>query len=310
MRIDAPSLEERQISLVVEHHQVAQAISIKVDGNGSRSPLRGQLFSSRVPPGPFRLGICSIWPGDFDWLSRRQLRLGARADVSIPDDLAPDRVHDQIGQAVVVPVGDGLRRVAPLRLGRALDRAVRSRHDADRFAGRFEFVGGRPARLFDTGAAQVFDERDVPGCVPRDDVRVAIAIPIEAAGRREGSELHIVRLLLEVFRRQELRHAIDRWSIVLDQRDATVLIADDQVEVSVGIPIERDGDDHFEVHRQRSALTHQPLPRRIIRLCASAHIWEIREAVEELTTEQVQVAVTIEVGEVRRRETECRNRSG
>jgi len=46
---------------------------------------------------------------------------------------------------------------------------------------------------------------------------------------------------------------------VLDISDASVLVADDKVELAVLVPIERDGCDHLEVHGQRPGRTRQGL---------------------------------------------------
>ncbi len=35
---------------------------------------------------------------------------------------------------------------------------------------------------------------------------------------------------------------------VFDQRDAPVFVADDEIGVAIAIPIERNGDDHLELH--------------------------------------------------------------
>ena len=93
---------------------------------------------------------------------------------------------------------------------------------------------------------------------------------------------------------------------VLDQRHAAVLVADDQVEVAVAVPVERDRHDHLQVHRQR-ARRRRVVSRSaggVLRRRARADVLEVRKAVEELAAEQVEVAVAVEVGEVRRRAAE------
>ena len=111
---------------------------------------------------------------------------------------------------------------------------------------------------------------------------------------------------------------------VLDISHASVFVADDEVELAVLVPIERDGGDHLEVHGQRTRRTRQgfgferSLPSR--RTCAGGHarrhgqpasggilglsprsyILEIGEAVQELSAKEIQIPVAVEVREIRR----------
>jgi len=106
---------------------------------------------------------------------------------------------------------------------------------------------GRHAR-----SAEVLKPADVAGRVAGEQVHVAVAVPVEAEGRREGSELQLGRRLLEIAWRLEERGMVVReFTRVLHEGHAPVLIADDQVRMTILIPVDRHGRDHLQVHRQR-----------------------------------------------------------
>ena len=111
---------------------------------------------------------------------------------------------------------------------------------------------------------------------------------------------------------------------VLDISDASVLVADDKVELTVLVPIERDGGDHLEVHGQRTRRPRQclgferSLPSRrtrprghsrrqgqppsggILGLGPRPDVLKIGETVQELAAQEIQVSVAVEVREIRR----------
>ncbi len=171
---------------------------------------------------------------------------------------------------------------------------------ASRYFGAAHFGFSTP------GSAQVLDQRDVAGRVAADDVGVPVAIPIEAARRRQRPELHVIGLLLEITRREELRRAIrGQFAGVFDERHAAVLVAHDQVDVPVLVPVDRGRRDHLQVHHQRLAVGGlQPFAGRVFRRGARPKVLEVSEAIQELATQQIQVAVAVEVGKVRRRPAE------
>jgi len=116
-----------------------------------------------------------------------------------------------------------------------------------------EILWRGPFRLLDAGAAEVLEERDVAGTVAADDVGVAVAVPIKPDRRGERAAFQFVCLLLEIARRKKLRRVVSReLAGVLDERHAAVLVADDEVEVAVLVPINRHGRDHLQVHCERT----------------------------------------------------------
>src|SRR5581483_3995438 len=162
------ALEEGEVAFLVEHHEVHEAIVIPIHGEGRGAPLGEQRFALRFLPAPAELGRGAV-PLDFDGLRGGELRRGAGADVAIPDDLAPDGIDDEIGQAVAVPIRDAEGGVAPLRLGGTLDAAIRAGHDADTLTIGLEILRRGPLRLFHARSAEIFDEADVAGAVAADD---------------------------------------------------------------------------------------------------------------------------------------------
>ena len=228
------------------------------------------------------------------------------AATGMPTTMPQTQLRTSLDRAVAVPVRDAQRGVAPLRLGGALDAAVRSGHEADDLAVGFEATRRGPLRLLNAGAAEVLEELEVARRVAAEDVDVAVAVPIEADGRGERAALQVIGLLLEVARREELRRAVGgELAGVQQQRDAPVLVADDEVGMAVLVPVERDRDDHLQVHRERLAVRQlHATTRCVARLRARADVLEVGEAVEELAAQQVEVAVAVEVHEVRRRAAE------
>ena len=120
---------------------------------------------------------------------------------------------------------------------------------------------------------------------------------------------------------------------VLQERHAAVFVADDEVDVAVLVPVERHGRDHLEVHRQGprrageggrlagrlpgggpglrvgTGRNRQASAWRVAWLGPRPDVFVVGEAIEELAAEHVEVAVAIEVREVRRRPAEGLERS-
>ena len=134
------TLIEGQIALVVQHHQIGQPVAVPVDGDRRGPPLRKQLLALGTKPTIGERGRRAV-PLDLNRLGGGQSWVPCGCRCSEPDNLAPDRVDDQIGQAVAVPVGHAERGVAPLRLARPLDAPVGPGHDADHPAVRLKILG-------------------------------------------------------------------------------------------------------------------------------------------------------------------------
>ena len=82
---DSASLKKCQITFVIEHHQIGEAIPIPIGSDGSSSPLSDEFLCRGIPPVPSRLGRRGR-PLDFDRAGGLQTRTGARANVAIPND--------------------------------------------------------------------------------------------------------------------------------------------------------------------------------------------------------------------------------
>ena len=295
------SLKEREIAFLIEHHEVGEAVFVPIDTHRRGAPLREQSFAFRTQPAVSEIRLLAV-PFDLDGLRGGELRFLTRADVLMPHDFAEDGIKQQVGEAVLIPIGHGLRRVAPFGFAGALDAAIRSRHRTDDFACGGKFDRRCPFRLLDALAAQILDEGDIARRVAADEIGVAIAIPIETDGCDESAEFHLIGLLLEIARLGIHGRFVVELAGVLNEGHTTVFIAADQVEVAILVPVDRGWRDHFEIHREILArVGFEANAECILRLGAAAGVLEVGEAVEELAAEQVEVAVVVEVAKVRRR---------
>src|SRR6266516_2420355 len=61
------ALKERQVSGLVEHHEVHKAVLVPIHGHGRRAPLSEQSLALRTQP---TVGECGLRTGpfDLDWL--------------------------------------------------------------------------------------------------------------------------------------------------------------------------------------------------------------------------------------------------
>ena len=110
-------------------------------------------------------------------------------------------------------------------------------------------------RLGDARAAFVGEQLDITGRVARENIGVAVAVPIDADRRGQRAALELVGPLLEVGRRQKDRPAIGvQPAGVFHQRHAAIFVADHEVQIVVLVPIEGDRHDHLQVHCQRLAV--------------------------------------------------------
>ena len=87
---------------------------------------------------------------------------------------------------------------------------------------------------------------------------------------------------------------------VFDQRDTSVFVSDDEVDVAVPGPVVGGRGDHLHVHDERIAIGSVEAASDAVSGCrAGADVFKIGEAVHELAAEQIEIAVAVEVGEVR-----------
>ena len=99
------------------------------------------------------------------------------------------------------------------------------------------------------------------------------------------------------------RAAVIDFARVFHQGDSSVFVADDQIEIAVAIPVEGRRRDHLQIHHQRFAVARLAAsgPAAYSGSVAAADVLEIREAIQELAAQQIEIAVAVEVSEVRRR---------
>lgn len=88
---------------------------------------------------------------------------------------------------------------------------------------------------------------------------------------------------------------------ILQQCYSAILVARHQIPISVKVPVKSDGNNHLQIHCERSTVGSLDTPTSsIFRADASADVLEIRHSIKKLATDQVEVSVSVEVGEVRR----------
>ena len=167
--------------------------------DGCCPPLCREFFVRRLPPCPGGL-LWASRPFHLYCLGRSQFRFRASANVFHPLHSAQNGIQHDVQQAIPVQIGNVERCVTPLGFRGALNAAVRSRHDSKEFSFGLKPGWCGPFRLCDPNATQVLEKLNVSGCVPRDDVDIAITIPVDAARRGECSTLQRIGLLLKVSR--------------------------------------------------------------------------------------------------------------
>jgi len=79
----------------------------------------------------------------------------------------------------------------------------------------------------------------------------------------------------------------------------SIFVANDEVEVAVLVPVKGNGHDHLQVRLHTEAAA-----RGVLRLCAGADVLEVRESVEELAADEIEISVAVEVREAGRRHAE------
>ena len=269
-----------------------------------------KLVGFWLQPSPGQFGLGSL-PIDIDRLRRGQHRRARLTDILEPDDLPENAIEHDVLEAIAIPIGNAQGGVTPLGLCRALDATVRSGHHTKNSAVDQKFFGAVPFGECDSRPAEVFEELDGPGGVPRDDVFVSIVIPVDAHGSGKRPALERIGELLKVPWFLENRSLIGRTVAgVSDQGNASVFVADDQVVELVAIPIEGHRDDHLKIHPKGLAVgTWDPNGVFVDGIFAGADVLEISEPVEEFTAEQVQIAVLVPVQDVWRGATEGFERS-
>lgn len=168
-----------EVTFLIENDEVRQAVAVPVHGHRRRAPLRDERAGFRRPPVPCGFGRFAL-PSYAHGLCRSEFQSVFAAEVAEPFDFAPDRVDDDVGASVAVPVGHGEHRVAPFALGGSLYGACLSGLYADGFAVDGEELRGIPHGV--VAARKVADESDLPGRVPGNDVLFAVAVPVVGAG--------------------------------------------------------------------------------------------------------------------------------
>ena len=170
---------------------------VEIVNDWSGPPLGQKLVGFWLKPSPGQLGLGSL-PIDFDWLGTGKHRRARLPDILEPDDLPENAIEHDVLEAVAIPIGDAQGGVTPLGLCRALDATVRSGHHTKNSAVDQKFFGAVPFGECDSRSAEVFEELDISGCVPREDILVSIVIPVDAHGSGKRPALERIGELLKV----------------------------------------------------------------------------------------------------------------
>ncbi len=284
-----------QISFVIDYDQVIQPVIIQIHHYRACAPFHHQFFRAGVPPVPVRFGrgagpLHPHGPGGV------QHRFPAGAGVGQPDDFSGDAVEDDIGQAVHVPVGHVGDGIAPFGFGRALDGHVLSGHDAKYFS-----PGLQPYRRGPAGRgapAQVLKEFQKTGGISGDNVFVTISVPVKTAGSGQHAAFNILCFLSEIYRRCQNRFAVFSGFCIFNINHPAVFHANKDIRVAVIVPVIYHHLGHLQLQMQDMVVHLQETAGSICRCGAGARIFKEGDPVQELTAEQVVVAVSVPVGQV------------
>ena len=92
------------------------------------------------------------------------------------------------------------------------------------------------------------------------------------------------------------------FSGVFHPGNPAILVSYNQVEVTIAIPIEHNWDNHLQIHgKSCSRCGLETLATGVPRITAGADVFKIGESVEKFATQQIQISIVIEIGEMRRR---------
>ena len=186
-----------------------------------------------------------------------------------------------------------------------MDTTVLARHDSE-----LATIGQQPYRLIphwfcDAWAAEVFKELNETCCVAAQDIDVAISIPIKTAWSRQGSAFQRIGFLLKILWSRKQGQPVSHLIQVFNECDPTVFVSNDQVLISIAVPIKRDRDNHLDGHvKHLAAVVLKRSTSGILGFRSRSDVLDESELVEKLATQQIQVAVFVQVNEVGRRATE------
>ena len=290
----AETLEVGQVPLRIQHHEVHQTILVPIHRHGGRAPLRRKGSLLGLPPIPLHKRHLILLPRHAYRLRSLQLEAIGLTRVAQPLNLSKNRVDEHILTAITVPIGHRQHRVAPLLLGRALNRTIVTGLDAQHLTIDLEELGSTPRRLRTT--RQVANQGNLAGRITGYDILLAIAIPIDRAGGSQGPKFHQVSLLTQVIRILELRHTVLNLTRMAQPCHTTILIAYNQIDMAIAIEIRHDGDNHLEVETNLALTIGHTTTRLELRLATCTLILVPRQSIEELTANDIQIAITIKVG--------------
>ena len=194
-----PPLEEGQVSFVIEHDQVVQAVAVQIDDHRRGPPLGGQ----RVPAGfhQFHAGLGGV-PSHSTSIGWAAASCGVpRADVAIPTTLPQIELATRSGRSSwSQSATSGWCSPTWPRTGLGSSRWSRPGSEATlrRLAAASAPPTGRPQP-----APARFSMNPMSRRVATNQVLVAVVVPVETDRRHQRAELDFVGLLLEEARRRE-----------------------------------------------------------------------------------------------------------
>ena len=172
--------------------------------------------------------------------------------------------HDQILQAVAVPVDDHRIAVAPVVFLRPLDAAVRAGHELDRRTGGFE----RPPPAPDGSlvAALVFKQEDFIAGIADNQVEIAVVVPVGCHGNGQRPRVQRRVELVEEGRLAQ-PDRLPGTGNVFAEPDKALLAAEEQVRIAVAVPVENlDAGEHADDVQVHPVEGFDAPPRRKMRV--------------------------------------------
>ncbi len=105
-------------------------------------------------------------------------------------------------------------------------------------------------------------------------------------GRDQCTEFQCVGFLLEINRLMKNGSAYAFRGNVLDKGNPAVFVTDDQILITICIPVDRGRSDHLQMHDQRLAIAADQFDAAgICGFLPTADIFEIGEAIEKFAAE-------------------------
>jgi len=90
---------EGEVALLINRTRVINSVAIEIDHIRRTAPLRDQFAEAGFHQFHAGFGVAPS-QATFNRLCGRQLRIGLRANIFVPDDFAPTRVGQDVGQSV------------------------------------------------------------------------------------------------------------------------------------------------------------------------------------------------------------------